>query len=273
MQDLIDNPAVQGAIAPFAVALAVVLALFRIRFANLSIVAALGAAVYLVGGFAFPPISAQQKILLVALAAPVLGIIIDLAFKPTRAAGTVLGVVFGLLALWVGWNVLKQREPAAAVAAGAGIAVLVAWFAGASFALRDDPVRAGAAALTLGLAVGVSAFLSASGSYAQYGASVSAGAGAFLLVQILLGRTMPAGATFTLSGGVACGLIAAGALLGTQLPWYAAVAMALVPVATLLPMPRGGVWLQAMTATVYGGIPALAACLLSWIEIQQRLGL
>ena len=149
----------------------------------------------------------------------------------------------------------------------------MAWLAGACFALRDDPVRAGAAALTLGLGVGVSAFLSASGSYAQYGASVGAGAGAFLLAQMLLGRTIQAGATFTLSVGVACGLIAAGALLGAQLPWYAAATFALVPVATLLPLPKGGVWIQAIAASAYGGIVAVAACLLSWPGMQQRLGL
>ena len=117
------------------------------------------------------------------------------------------------------------------------------------------------------------AVLSASGSYGQYGASVGAGAGAFLLVPMLLGRTIQAGATFTLSAGVAAGLIAAGAVLGAQLPWYAAASLALVPVATLLPLPKSGVWLQAIAASVYGGIPALAACLLSWPEVQQRLGL
>jgi hypothetical protein len=264
---------VQGGLAPFVAALAVGFALFSIRLAGLAVAAALGTAVYLIGGFAFPPVSAQQKILLLSLAVPVLGVVVDLAFKPTRAAGPVLGLIFGLLVLWVGWNVLKQKDSAAALAAGAGVVALAGWLTASCFALRDDPVRAGAAALTLGLSVGVSAFLSASGSYAQYGAAVGAGAGAFLLVQMLLGRTIQAGATFTLSAGVACGLLAAGASLGSQLPWYAAAVLALVPVATLLPLPRSGVWLQAIVASVYGGIAGVAACLLSWPEMQQRLGL
>jgi hypothetical protein len=273
MQDLLNNPAVQGGVAPFVAALAVVFALFAFRLAGLAVAAALGTAVYLIGGFAFPPVSAQQKILLISLAVPVLGVIVDLAFKPTRAAGPVLGLVFGLLVIWVGWNVLRQKEPAAALVAGAGVVALVAWLTAACFALRDDPVRAGAAALTLGLGLGISAVLSASGSYGQYSASIGAGAGAFLLVQMLLGRTIQAGATFTLSAGVACGLLAAGASLGSQLPWYAVVVLALAPVATLLPLPRSGVWLQAIVASVYGGIVGLAACLLSWPEVQQRLGL
>ncbi len=273
MDDLLSNPAVQAGAAPFVVALAVALALFAARLGGLAIAAALGTAVTLIGGFAFPPVSAQQKILLVSLAVPVLGVIVDLAFKPTRVAGPLLGVIFGLVVLWIGWNVLKQKEMPALLAAGAGIAVLVAWLTGAMFALRGDPVRAGAAALTLGLGVGVSAFLSASGSYAQYGVAVGAGAGAFLFVQMLLGRTIAAGATFALSAGVACGLIIAGASLATPLPWHAAAVLALGPVAVLLPLPRGGVWLQSIVASVYGGIAAAAACLLAWPEVQQRLGL
>jgi hypothetical protein len=273
MQDLLGNPAVQGGFAPFVVALAVAFLLFAVRLAGLAVVAALGTAVYLIGGFAFPPASAQQKILLIALATPVLGIIVDLAFKPTASAAPVLGLIFGLLVLWVGWNVLKQKDTAAMLAAGAGVAALVGWLTATFFALREDPVRAGAAALTLGLGVGISAVLSASGSYGQYGASIGAGAGAFLLVQMLLGRTIRAGATFTLSAGVACALLAAGATLGAQLPWYAVAVLALVPVAILLPLPRGGVWLQAIVASIYGGLVAAAACLLSWSVVQQRLGI
>jgi hypothetical protein len=273
VQELLNNPAVQGGLAPFGAALIVAFALFAARLGGLAAGAALGTAVYLIGGFAFPPVSAQQKILLISLAVPVVGIIVDLAFKPTRAAGPVLGLIFGVLVLWVGINVLKQKEMPALLLAGGGVFALVAWLTGSMFALRDDPVRAGAAALTLGLGLGISAVLSASGSYGQYAASVGAGAGAFLLVQMLLGRVIVAGATFTLTAGVACGLIAAGALLASPLPWYAAAVLALIPVAVRLPGPKAGLWLQAIAVSVYGGILALAACLLSWPEVQQRLGL
>jgi hypothetical protein len=272
VEDLLGHPAVQGGAAPFVVALVVTLALFAARLGGLAIAAALGTAVWLIGGFAFPPVSAQQKILLIALAVPVVGVIVDLAFKPTRAAGPALGLIFGLAVLWVGFNVLRQKELPAMLLAGGGVFVLVAWLVGAMFALRGDPVRAGAAALTLGLGLGVSAVLSASGSYGQYAASVGAGAGAFLLVQMLLGRVIAAGATFTLSAGVAAGLLAAGAMLGSPLPWYVAAVLALVPAAVLLPLPRSGIWLQAIVASIYGGIVALAACSLAWPEVQQRLG-
>ncbi len=272
MQDLLGNPAVQGGVAPFVVALAAALALFALRLGGLAIAAALGTAVALIGGFGFPPVSAQQKILLVALAVPAIGVVVDLAFKPARGAGAMLGLLFGLIVLWVGVNVLRQKELPAMLLAGGGLCALVAWLTGATFALRDDPVRAGAAALALGLGVGVSAVLSASGSYGQYGASVGAGAGAFLLVQMILGRTIAAGATFALSAGVACALIAAGALLGSPFPWAAAAALALVPVAVRVPLPKAGLRIQAIVASIYAGIPALVACLLSWPGMLQRLG-
>jgi len=273
VQELLGHPAVQGGIAPFATALVVALALFGARLGGLAVGAALATAVYLIGGFAFPPVSAQQKILLVSLAVPVVGVIVDLAFKPTRAAAAVLGLIFGVLVLWVGINVLRQKETTALLIAAGGVFALTAWLTSAMFALRDDPVRAGAAALALGLGLGVSAMLSASASYGQYAVSVGAGAGAFLLVQMLLNRNIVAGATLTLSAGVACGLIASGALLASPFSPYAAAVLALIPVAVRLPAPKGGLWLQAITVSIYGGIVALAACLLSWPGLQQRLGL
>lgn len=273
MQELLNNPAVQGGVAPFLAALLVAFALFAVRLAGLALVAGLGTAVWLIGGFAFPPVSAQQKILVIALAVPLVGLVVDLAFKPTRAAGPILGLLFGLVALWVGINVLKQKEGVALLAAAAGIVALVGWITAANFSLRGDPVRAGAAGVTLGLGLAVAAFLSASGSYAQYGAAVGAGAGGFLMVQLLLGRAVPGGATFALSAGVGGGMLVAGAALASPLPWYAAAALGLVPAAVLLPLPRGGIWLQAVVASLYGGIAAAAACLLAWPEVQQRLGL
>lgn len=273
MEGFFGHPAVQAVLAPFAAGLGVAFALAAVRLAGLAVAAGLAAAVALIGGFAFPPVSAQQKVLLLALAAPVLGVIADLAFKPARTAGPVLGAIFGLAAIWVAWNFLRQKEPAMAVAAGAGLAALAGWTTAAFFALRGEPVRAGAAALAFGFGAGASALLSAAASYGQYGMALGSGAGAFLLAQLALGRPLAAGATLALGAGVAGGLLAVGTLLGAQLPWYAALALSLVPVAVRLPLPRAGLWVQTLLAALYGGIVAAIACLLSWPGVQERLGL
>ena len=160
------------------------------------------------------------------------------------------------------------------LAAGAGVAALVAWLTAACFALRDDPVRAGAAALTLGLGVGISAVLSASGSYGQYGASVGAGAGAFLLVQMLLGTDDPGGRHLRAERGRR--------LRPARRRRFAGRAAALVRRwrcwrwcrwRRCYPCRKVGIWLQAIVASIYGGIVSAAACLLSWSVVQQRLGL
>lgn len=273
MEGFLGHPAVQAVLAPFAAGLAVAFALAAVRLSGLAVAAGLAAALALIGGFAFPPVSAQQKVLLLALAAPALGVIADLAFRPARAAAPVLGAMFGLATVWVAWNFLRQKELAMAVAAGAGLAALAGWITAAFFALRTEPVRAGAAALAFGVGAGASALLSAAASYGQYAMALGSGAGAFLLAQLVLGRTLAAGATLTLGAGVGGGLIATGTLLGAQLPWYAALALALVPVAVRLPLPRAGLRVQTLLAALYGGIVAAIACLLSWPGVQERLGL
>jgi hypothetical protein len=62
------------------------LAVFRIVFF---------ATVYLTGQLAF-----ERKLLMVSLAAPLLGALADLAFRPTRSGGVVLGIAFGIAAFW-----------------------------------------------------------------------------------------------------------------------------------------------------------------------------
>jgi hypothetical protein len=131
--------------------------------------------------------------------------------------------------------------------------------------LAGQPVRAGAAALMLGLGAGISAILGASALLGLYGIAIGAGAGAFLLVQMLIGRRLFAGATLALSASVAAGLVAAAALVLAQLPWYALIALGAIPLAVRLPASdRLPVWAQAFIVSLYGLAPAFAAFLLTW---------
>jgi hypothetical protein len=126
-------------------------------------------------------------------------------------------------------------------------------------------VRAGAAALMLGLGAGVSAILGASALLGLYGIAIGAGAGAFLLVQMLTGRRIAAGATFTLSASLAAGLVAVAALVLAELPWSALVVLGLIPLAARLPASdRLPVWAQAFLVSAYGFAVAFAAFVLTW---------
>ncbi len=265
MQDLLNHPAVQAGIAPFVAGLIVALVFAPARLAGLAAIAGLAVTVWLVGGFSFTPLTATRKIILVSLVAAGTGVCADLAFKPTRASGVVLGVLFGAGAVWVFWTVLAQKPLKEALALGAGVCALVAWLVATCHALRDAPLRAGAAGLALGMGVGIAAILAASASFGQYGMAIGAGCGGLLLVQAIRGRTLAAGATLTVSVGTALGLVASGAFMLAELTWMALPVLALVPLAVRIPLPaRLPVWGEAALASILGGIPAAAACYLVW---------
>src|SRR2546425_3147236 len=131
--------------------------------------------------------------------------------------------------------------------------------------LAEDGVRAGAAGLALGVGAGGAAILGASLTYGLYAMAVAAGSGAFLLVQMIIGRKIHAGATFMLAAALVTALLAAAAMILAQVPWYAVVALALVPLAASLPVRAGApVWLQAVLLSFFGLFMAGIACALAW---------
>jgi hypothetical protein len=265
MESLLDHPAIQGGVAPFVAGLITAAVLGRAGLGGLAVVVGYALAVALVSGIAFTPLSATRKLTLVAFAAPVLGILVDHVLRAGRTLATLIALACGALTVWVFWSVLQQKSLAEAVLLGGGTAVFVAWLVAAMLALANEPVRAGAAALMLGLGAGISAILGASAVLGLHGIGLGAGAGAFLLWQMVTGRKIAAGATLTLSAAVAAGLLAAAAFLLAQKPWYALVPLALVPLAARLPVPgRFPVWAQAFLVSIYCLAPALAAFVLTW---------
>src|SRR6185295_15409879 len=134
----------------------------RTRFAWLAIVAGYATMIALSTGFAFSPLTASRKIVLLCLGAPLLGIVADLLLRKTRCAATAFAVVAGALTIWVFQSILRQREGLAAIATAAGVALFVAALVYAMLRLRADGLRAGAAGLGLGVATGIGGLLSAS---------------------------------------------------------------------------------------------------------------
>jgi hypothetical protein len=272
MQDLLNNPAVQSSLAPFLAGLVVAGVLFPLRLGGLAAAAGFLTTVYLVGDFTLESLDSKRKLVLVAMAAPVLGVLADLAFKPTRATGPVLGVVFAAAGGWVFLNLLKQKTGTDLALHGAGLAAFMVWTVAFSVALLSDPLRAGAAGLGLGLGAGVAAVLGASALLGQYGMGMGAGCGAFLLLNMILGPRLAPGTTLTLTASVAASLVAAGAVLTGQLPWYALVALALVPVIVRLPLPRSATWVQAIVAALYAAAAAVGAWVLAWLASRGSAG-
>lgn len=265
MEAFLGNPAVQAGVAPFVIGLIVAAVLGRTRLGGLAVVAAFAVCVALVSGLAFAPLTALRKLVLLALVASAAGIVVDFALGTGRTLTAVTAAACGALAVWVFWSVLQQKPSAEALLFGGGAAVFVAWVVAWMMDLASRPVRAGAAALMLGLGAGSSAILAASALLGQYGIAIGAGAGGFLLVQMLTGRRLAAGATLTLSASVAAGLVAAAAFVLAQLPWYALVALGAIPLMVRLPASdRLPVWVQAFVVSAYGLAAAVVACVLAW---------
>ncbi len=242
----------QASLAPFLAGLAVAVLLFKFRLGGLAAIAGFCTTAWLAGGLHFTPLTATRKLMVLAVAAPAIGLLADFAFKATRATDIVLGVLFGIGSAWMFSTVLAQRELAAALLAGCGVALYVAWTVGTMASLRTDSVRAGAAGLGLGLGAGFAALMAASASLAQYGMGLGAACGAFLLVQMIAGRRIEAGLTFTLTAGAIGALIAAASLMLAGLRWIELAVLALVPLAARFPLPpRWPVWGQSVLASFY----------------------
>ena len=149
---------------------------------------------------------------------------------------------------------------------GATAVLLCGWLVGCTQAsLPEQPIRAGSAGLALGLGAGGASILGASALFGQYGIAVGAGSGALLLIQMIFNRKYAAGATFMLPAALACGLLVSGAVILAQLQWYAALILALVPLAVRLPGPeRAGVWLQAFVYSLYGFVVVAGSFAVAW---------
>src|SRR5215510_10262986 len=158
MQELLAYPAVQAGIAPFVVALVVVLVLQRARLAGLAVPAGFFTTYTLVEGLTFTPLTVTHKLALLAAAAPVVGVLADFIFRPTRVGVVVIALAAAAGTLWMLWPVLQQKSAAEAWLLGASALVLVAALVAVSeWSLRGAAVRAGSAGLALGLGVGIAA--------------------------------------------------------------------------------------------------------------------
>ena len=183
-----------------------------------------------------------------------------------------IGAVFAAAGGWVFLNLLKQKSGVDLALHGAGLAAFMIWTVAFSVALQADALRAGAAGLGLGLGAGVAAVLGASALLGQYGMGMGAGCGAFLLLNMIVGPRVAPGTTLTLTAAVAASLVAVGAVLTGQLPWYALVALALIPLVVRLPLPKGAPWMQAVVAALYAASAAVAAWVLAWLASRGSAG-
>lgn len=267
MNDLLSNPAVQAGVAPFAVALIVAALARSTRLLGLAIGAAFVTVIALTIGFSFESLTSMRKMVLLALAAGVLVLPLELAsIQPSARVRVALAATAGLGAVWMVLRVLQQQETGAALAGGIGAAAFAAALVESGHAVRDDPVRAACVALMLGLGAGVLALLGASVTLTQVGVAIGSGAGAALLVQMVTGRRAPLGWTLAFPASVTASLVGLLSVATGVLRWYCLLPLLAVPWATrLVPALQRPVWLTAILTSLAALVPAALAVALAWV--------
>lgn len=255
---------------PFVAALVVALALAPLRLGGLAMLAAFVSCAYFVFGFQISPLTSIRKVLLLVVAAPAVGLLVDFSIRRARTAAVFLCIVAVVAALWAFWPVITSRPAAEAWRLGVTAALASGFMVVfAHSQLASDGIRAGAAALAVGLGAGIAAIIGASAALGLQGIALGAGAGAFLLPQMIRGKRYFAGATFTVTAMLAGSLVAVAAMVLAQLPWYSVLLLALVPAAARLPLPHSApLWLQAVLCSLYSFVVAGVACALAWPSSQ-----
>src|SRR5262249_27856343 len=110
VEPALTNPWIQGGLGPLLAGIAAALVFYPLRVSGLAAAFGFFAAVYLTGQLVF-----DKKRSRLAAASGLLGGGVDLAFRPTRKAGLVLSLGFGIAACWI-FISLIGRMPAERIA-------------------------------------------------------------------------------------------------------------------------------------------------------------
>lgn len=266
MPELLLNPAVQSGVLP-ALAAAVVWALVR-RTRALALVplAGLATVVAVAVGFTVEPMTARSKLVIALALAGLVAVLLDTwRRRPTAMLNTGLAALAAVAALWIAIRVLAQRDSAAAATLAFAVALWAAAMVAAQQFAALDTARALVAAVALGFGGAALGLLGASASVAMIGIALGAASGVALFAILVVPGApsnlafvgLPAAAFAALGGEVAS--------LTGQLPWYALLPMALIPVAVkAVPRRDRSRWADAALAAAAALPPAAAAIAIAY---------
>lgn len=269
MNELINNPIFQSAVAPLVVALVVGLLLRPLggRWAGLGFAAGYLVSVYLTVGFQVFPLTSTRKILLLAAGAVMVGAVLDYFRLPRRYVLIGLVVLAASAAIWVIWPLLKRAEGMELwlmLSAAVYVAWVVAWFETLVTKQNHKQQAAGIAAVFIGVGTGVSAVLGASALLGQLGSAIGAAAGALVLLMLFF-KQINTGSSFTLPASLLAALIGIAAVNYAGLTWYVLIPLATVPLLVHLPVKEDwNRFVIAIVLTLYSATPAAIAIAITW---------
>jgi len=130
--------------------------------------------------------------------------------------------------------------------------------------LRNHSIRAGTAALSLGIGTGVSAVMGASALLGQLAASIGAASGAYLLLALFFPR-QSAGSVLTTPVALLCGLLAIAGYVYATLPWYVLPILAIIPPLACIPLPeQKPTWIKIALLVSVTLPAAICSILVAW---------
>lgn len=261
MNDLLNNPAVQAAAVPFAVALVLALLLARTRFLAAAVASGMVVMLSLTIGFSLEPLTSVRKMIVVVLGVSAGALALEaMRLELRKPVAAAVAIVCALPVVWILLRILEQKEVASAWMAGAGAVAYVLAMVGGALATSTNPVRAAVVGMCLGWGAGALAVLGASALLGQIGIAIGTACAAVALVQMLLGRRAPLGWTLAVPAAAGAALVAVLASATGETRWYRLLPLLLcAPAALLVPAEQRKPWQQAFLFGFAALVPVVLA--------------
>jgi len=271
MEQILNRPELQSAVAPFVIAL---LAYFGLRKISAqawlwAVCAAFLVSVLLINGVTVTPLTGTRKIILLVLISFFAAALLPRLLPRVNLQRAVAAGAAVLALLWVFWAVLARMEAGAIALFLAGSIGLALWLLFLFDRLAHNEARLHAAGFSLLLGVGLAATAAASALLGQLALALStASAGAFLGWVLFANKDDAEAAQpsiTTLPYVLAPLLLGLAAVIFARLPWYALLALAAIPLAvSLLPLKSDSRFLSALLSSLPGLVIAIAVGFWIW---------
>jgi len=271
MEQILNRPELQSAVAPFVIALLVYFGLRKISAQAWlwAVCAAFLVSVLLINGVTVTPLTGTRKIILLVLISFFAAALLPRLLPRVNLQRAVAAGAAVLALLWVFWAVLARMEAGAIALFLAGSIGLALWLLFLFDRLAHNEARLHAAGFSLLLGVGLAATAAASALLGQLALALStASAGAFLGWVLFANKDDAEAAQpsiTTLPYVLAPLLLGLAAVIFARLPWYALLALAAIPLAvSLLPLKSDSRFLSALLSSLPGLVIAIAVGFWVW---------
>lgn len=271
MEQILNRPELQSAVAPFVIALLVFFGLRNISSQAWlwAVFAAFLVSVLLINGVTVTPLTGTRKIILLVLISFLAAALLPRLLPRANLQRAVAAGAAVLALLWVFWAVLARMEAGAIALFLAGSIGLALWLLFVFDRLAHNDARLHAAGFSLLLGVGLSATAAASALLGQLALALSAASGGAFLAWVLFANKDEKEAAqpsiTTLPYVLAPLLLGLAAVIFARLPWYALLALGVIPLAvSLLPLKPDSRFLSALLSSLPGLVIAIAVGFWIW---------